>query len=237
MPCATDYKCSKATEGTLLLPIFNESEWSTSTRTFFYFIALVWSFTGVAIVADVFMCAIETITSKVKIVKVAKPGRENDYEEVEVRIWNDTVANLTLMALGSSAPEILLSIIEIVGANFKAGKLGPSTIVGSAAFNLLCITGVCVMAVPKNEIRTIKSLKVFAVTALCSILAYVWLCVILSVNTPDVIDLWEAILTFLLFPVLVIIAYIADKELGCSPKVEPSDVGMLELGKHVSRAI
>jgi len=39
--------------------------------------------------------------------------------------WNDTVANLTLMALGSSAPEILLSIIEILGNNFYAGKLGP----------------------------------------------------------------------------------------------------------------
>lgn len=38
-----------------------------------------------------------------------------------VRVWNETVSNLTLMALGSSAPEILLSIIEIIGADFKAG--------------------------------------------------------------------------------------------------------------------
>ena len=35
-------------------------------------------------------------------------------KRVEVTIWNATVANLTLMALGSSAPEILLSVIEIV---------------------------------------------------------------------------------------------------------------------------
>lgn len=233
MPCATDYECSKSAEGTLLLPIFNESEWSTGVRTFLYFITLIWSFTGVAIIADVFMCAIETITSKVKIVKVAKPGTESDYEEVEIRVWNDTVANLTLMALGSSAPEILLSIIEIVGGNFKSGKLGPSTIVGSAAFNLLCITGVCVMVIPNNEVRTIKSLKVFAVTATCAVLAYIWLCIVLRANTRDVIDLWEAILTFLFFPILVIIAYMADKELGCSPKVEPTDIGMLELGKYI----
>ena len=64
MPCATDYECSKSAEGTLLLPIFNEGEWSTGVRTFLYFITLIWSFTGVAIIADVFMCAIETITSK-----------------------------------------------------------------------------------------------------------------------------------------------------------------------------
>lgn len=30
-----------------------------------------------------------------------------------VRVWNETVSNLTLMALGSSAPEILLSVIEV----------------------------------------------------------------------------------------------------------------------------
>lgn len=30
-----------------------------------------------------------------------------------VRVWNETVSNLTLMALGSSAPEILLSLIEV----------------------------------------------------------------------------------------------------------------------------
>ena len=33
------------------------------------------------------------------------PRRSSDRE-----VWNDTVANLTLMALGSSAPEILLSV-------------------------------------------------------------------------------------------------------------------------------
>jgi solute carrier family 8 (sodium/calcium exchanger) len=185
---------------------------------------------GVAIVADVFMCAIETITSKTKKVQVAKQGVKAETEEVEVRIWNDTVANLTLMALGSSAPEILLSIIEIIGNNFEAGQLGPSTIVGSAAFNLMVITGICVMAIPAFEVRRIKSIKVFAVTGTTSVLAYVWLYIILAVNTENVIDLWEGILTFLLFPILVIIAYIMDKDYCCSEKIRPNS-GMLELGK------
>ena len=233
MSCPLNYECSKDSEGTLLLPIVNESDWSKGVRVICYLVALIWSFTGVAIIADVFMCAIETITSKVKLVKVAKPGSTDDYEEVEVRVWNDTVANLTLMALGSSAPEILLSIIEIIGNKFEAGQLGPSTIVGSAAFNLLVITGVCVMAIPNGQVRTIKSLKVFAVTAVCSVFAYVWLVIILKVHTENVVDLWEAIFTFLLFPMLVIVAYMADRELGCSkPGVRPSqDIGMMELGE------
>ncbi len=42
-----------------------------------------------------------------------------------MKVWNETVANLTLMALGSSAPEIMLSVIEIWAKDFKAGDLGP----------------------------------------------------------------------------------------------------------------
>jgi len=72
---------------------------------------------------------------------------------VNVRIWNETVSNLTLMALGSSAPEILLSVIEVVGNNFEAGDLGPGTIVGSAAFNLFVIIGLCVSVIPEGEVR------------------------------------------------------------------------------------
>lgn len=88
--------------------------------------------------------------------------KEDEPEIIEVRIWSDAVANLTLMALGSSAPEILLSIIEIIGRNFRAGELGPGTIVGSAAFNLFVISAVCVMFIPKGEIRRIKDIKASA---------------------------------------------------------------------------
>merc|ERR1719265_2700153 len=97
---------------------------------------------GVGIVADVFMGAIEAVTSKKRRVKLKDSDRY-----ITVKVWNDTVANLTLMALGSSAPEILLSIIELLGNEFYSGDLGPSTIVGSAAFNLFCISAVCVSAI------------------------------------------------------------------------------------------
>ena len=83
-------------------------------------------------------------------------GGSQEPEIVEVRVWNGTVANLTLMALGTSAPEILLSIIEIVGNDFKSGDLGPGAIVGSAAFNLMGITAVCISSIPGTESRQIK---------------------------------------------------------------------------------
>lgn len=96
-------------------------------RAVLYFIFLLYLFLGIAIIADIFMSAIETITSRRRKIKYPDPEKKDKYLVVEVRLWNDTVANLTLMALGSSSPEILLSIIEIVGNRFEAGELGPGT--------------------------------------------------------------------------------------------------------------
>jgi hypothetical protein len=55
--------------------------------------------------------------------------------------------------------------------------------------------------------------QVFFLTAAFSLFAYIWLVVILVANTPNVVDVWEAVLTFLFFPILVILAYTTDK--GC----------------------
>lgn len=38
----------------------------------------------------------------------------------DVRVWNPTIANLTLVALGSSAPEILLCFIELFGKSRRS---------------------------------------------------------------------------------------------------------------------
>uniref|UniRef100_A0A0N4ZSW9 Sodium/calcium exchanger 1 n=1 Tax=Parastrongyloides trichosuri TaxID=131310 RepID=A0A0N4ZSW9_PARTI len=177
-------------------------------RGVIYFIIIAYMFLGVSIVADRFMSSIEVITSMERTVMVKRPGLEP--MKVTVRIWNDTVSNLTLMALGSSAPEILLSIIEVVARGFEAGDLGPNTIVGSAAFNLFMIIAICVAAVPSTEIRRQKHLDVFFVTATWSVFAYIWLYLILSFFSPGVIEIWEGLLTFAFFPLTVLTAYIAD---------------------------
>jgi len=52
---------------------------------------------------------------------------------------------------------------------------------------------------------------VFGITAFSSIFAYIWILIILKVSSPNVVDLWEAILTFLFFPILVVLAYAGDK--------------------------
>ena len=100
---------------------------SIELRAVLYFIFLLYLFLGIAIIADIFMSAIETITSRRRKIRYPDPDSNDKFLIVEVPMWNATVANLTLMALGSSSPEILLSIIEIVGNRFEAGELGPGT--------------------------------------------------------------------------------------------------------------
>ena len=144
------------------------------------------------------------------------------------QIWNDTVANLTLMALGSSAPEIMLSVIGIMSAEYFIDDLGPSTIVGSAAFNLMIICGMCMISIPpanaetgETGFRKIADMGVFTITGCFSVFAYIWMLVILVFITPDVVDVWEGVLTFLFFPIVVCLAYAADRNWFRSEKISP----------------
>jgi solute carrier family 8 (sodium/calcium exchanger) len=196
-----------------VLPLGGDSEnqwWAdhdlNPLRLVLCMISLAWCFAGVAIAADIFMAAIEAVTDAKRRIKDPVTGR---YQQT--RIWNDTVANLTLMALGSSAPEILLNVIEILSGRFFSGALGPSTIVGSAAFNLFCISAVCVASIPDGENRKIEGLGVYAITAFFSVFAYVWLIIILVFSSENIVTVLEGTITFLLFPVLVVLAFIADK--------------------------
>merc|ERR1719161_2677263 len=167
---------------------------------------------GVNITSEYFMTSIEVITSQEKDINIKDP-KTAESRKFRLKVWNDTVANLTLMALGSSAPEILLSVIELTGNNMYTGELGANTIVGSAAFNLFVISGLCITAIPAGEERKIVGTKVYACTATFSVFAYVWLYIVLALISPNVVEIWEAVVTFLLFPVLVLLAYALDKDL------------------------
>ncbi|XP_058652617.1 sodium/calcium exchanger 3 isoform X3 [Onychostoma macrolepis] len=198
----------------IILPIWYPEDPSMGdkiARVIVYFVAMIYMFLGVSIIADRFMAAIEVITSQEKEIIIKRPNGETT--TTTIRVWNETVSNLTLMALGSSAPEILLSVIEICGHEFHAGELGPSTIVGSAAFNMFVIIGLCVSVIPEGEVRRVKHLRVFFVTAAWSTFAYIWLYMILAVFSPNVVQVWEGLLTLAFFPICVILAWVADRRL------------------------
>eukprot|EP01006_Ploeotia_vitrea_P032248 TRINITY_DN64515_c0_g1_i1.p1 TRINITY_DN64515_c0_g1~~TRINITY_DN64515_c0_g1_i1.p1 ORF type:complete len:901 (+),score=81.85 TRINITY_DN64515_c0_g1_i1:41-2743(+) len=185
-----------------------EMTWPRPLLGFLFLIALLYCFLGIAIIADMFMGAIEMITSEKEEI-VFDPHTE-EQTTITITVWNETVANLTLLALGSSAPEILLSVIETVTTLGKEpGELGAATIVGSAAYNLLVISGVCMAVVDKP--KKVKQFGVFVITSIASLFAYIWMYICLVVWSEDVVTLEEAFLTFGFFPLLVLLSWAQDR--------------------------
>uniref|UniRef100_A0A1I7XHT5 Na_Ca_ex domain-containing protein n=1 Tax=Heterorhabditis bacteriophora TaxID=37862 RepID=A0A1I7XHT5_HETBA len=119
--CSKSKPCSPGVILSVWQPQNNLAECTVIFRATIYLLALIYMFFGVSIVADRFMAAIEVITSQEREVKMKKITGEP--YTILIRVWNETVSNLTLMALGD---------------------LGPSTIVGSAAFNLFIIIAICI---------------------------------------------------------------------------------------------
>jgi len=203
--------CELCGDGTLVMPVGGDYEksWPALIRSLFYFFVLLWSFQGVGIICDEFMAAIEKITSSKRSKWITNPAGQK--VEVRVTVWNETLANLSLMALGSSAPEILLSTVELCSNRFFSGSLGPQTVVGSASFNLFCISSVCISALAPGEVRRVEKYPVFCFTCAASVMAYVWMLVVLAGITPDRVDLAEGVVTLLFFFVFLGIAFILDK--------------------------
>ena len=204
----------------MIFPVFIEQTWPQWLKILLYFIALCYSFVAVFIVADIFMCSIDAITSKTKVITVSGP--DGTQEKVEVPVWNGTAANIVLMSLGPrTAPEILLSIIGILFNDFKADPLGTSLIIGSGAFNLVVISAISIFVIPNGESRRIKTYAVFVVTMFWSLFAYIWLFIILVVSSKDRVEIWEAGTTLGFIPVMILTSVMAEKGwfdwIGCCP--------------------
>ena len=90
-----------------IFPTEAELLWPVGLQITGHLIFLLWLFIGVGLASDTFMNSIEEITSTKKTIRL------KDGSTKLVDVWNPTVANLSLMALGSSAPEILLSCVEL----------------------------------------------------------------------------------------------------------------------------
>ena len=121
-----------------------------------YFVGVCWCFAGIAHVAErYFAVAIQRM----------------------VEVWDlpPAVAGATLMAAGSSAPELIAELIATFVAD--TNDVGTGTVVGSAVFNQLIIIGGAILASPGQRMTLdpralIRDVGFYAITIIVLILVF-----------------------------------------------------------------
>jgi solute carrier family 8 (sodium/calcium exchanger) len=75
---------------------------------------------------------------------------------------------------------------------------------------MLIITA-CSIAPVGIEGKKVDDFGVFLMTSFWATFAYFWMLFCLSINSPDEIEIWEAIVTFLCFTLLVVTSYMTAR--------------------------
>ncbi|KAL5701297.1 hypothetical protein ACHQM5_026647 [Ranunculus cassubicifolius] len=189
-----------------------ETALGNGLRTFLYLLALAYCFFGLSAITARFFRSMEHVVKQTREVVEIDPNTNSEVIR-HVKVWNYAIADITLLAFGTSFPQISLATIDAIRniGQIYAGGLGPGTLVGSAAFDLFPIHAVCVVIPKAGELKKISDIGVWLVELFWSFWAYIWLYIILEVWTPDVVTLWEALLTVLQFGLLLIHTYAQDK--------------------------
>ncbi|CAL9098598.1 unnamed protein product [Musa acuminata var. zebrina] len=190
-----------------------ETSLSNGIRAFLYFVSLAYCFIGLSSITARFFKSMENIVKHTRQIVEINPSTGTELIKYE-KVWNYTIADITLLAFGTSFPQISLAIIDSIQniGQLNAGGLGPGTLVGSAAFDLFPIHAVCVVVPKVGTLKKISDIGVWLVELFWSFWAYVWLYIILEVWTPTMITLSEAVLTVLQFGLLLVHAYVQDKQ-------------------------
>jgi solute carrier family 8 (sodium/calcium exchanger) len=85
-------------------------------------------------------------------------------------------------------------------------------IVGSGAYNLFIIVGLCIGSVPSPQTRKVERLPVFWLILIVAILSYIWIYLILAAFSDGRVELWEALITLSFYPLFVFVAWCVDRK-------------------------
>lgn len=140
---------------------------------------------------------------------------------VDLFQMKEDVAGATLMAIGTSLPELLSGLVGVFVPG--AGDTGLGTVLGSLVFNMLVITGLCIIVVPEDILCLSRVATMRDVT--CQVVVIGVLCWAFSDQQVDV----NNVIVFLCLYVLYILVCWKSKDvasaLGCDDK---SDEGSEE---------
>mmetsp|Transcript_14719 Transcript_14719/g.31961 ORF Transcript_14719/g.31961 Transcript_14719/m.31961 type:complete len:906 (+) Transcript_14719:68-2785(+) len=140
-----------------------------------YIIGVIYMFLAIAIVCDEFFV----------------PALEEMASERRLNLSMD-VAGATLMAAGGSAPELFTSLI----GTFRESEVGIGTIVGSAVFNVLFVIACCSLF--SKEVLKLTWWPLFRDSTYYAI-GLVVLAIFVGVVSVGEIEMWEAIVLFVMY--------------------------------------
>jgi sodium/potassium/calcium exchanger 2 len=161
----------------------NESNWDgifqvradPTWTMILYILGILYMFLALAIVCDEYFV----------------PALEEMSGEHQMNIPLD-IAGATLMAAGGSAPELFTSLF----GTFAESSVGFGTIVGSATFNVLFVIGMCSLLSKETLHLTWWPLFRDCIYYAVSLLI---LAIFVGVVSPEVIELWEAVILFVMY--------------------------------------
>ena len=174
-------------------------------------IALAYLLLGVSIITDRIVAATEFMANHQKSETVIM--RDGNPKIIKTSVWHPVISGLTFEAIGTTSPEILIPLIEMFKTHFQGNKLGPSLIVGSGAYHLFIVTAVCLFSVRESSGKPIKDLHLFFSTASFALLAYLSVFIFLDVVTPKTIDIWEAAVTLMMYPTMVLTCWLIARRI------------------------
>jgi K+-dependent Na+/Ca+ exchanger-like protein len=132
------------------------------------------------------------------------------------------VAGASLMAMGSSAPELAIALLALFNHGGEHSDVGIGTIVGSAVFNILVITGVSAIVRPAQITMRVVVRDIVVYVASIALL-------LLVTFADGVITLLEAVAFLGLYAVYLIVLFNWD---AFAPGTEVDMVDNLEAGVH-----
>lgn len=153
----------------------------------FYIIGVLYMFLALAIVCDEFFV----------------PALEEISSERHMNLSPD-VAGATLMAAGGSAPELFTSLF----GTFAQNDVGFGTIVGSAVFNVLFVIAMCCFL--SKDVLQLTWWPLFR-DSLCYTIGLVVLAIFIGVSSPDVIEIWEAVVLFVMYLLYIVVMYFNER--------------------------
>lgn len=98
-------------ESYLLFPV--ETSLGDGSRAFLYFLALFYCFIGLSAITARFFRSMENVVKHTRKVVEIHPESNREIIRYE-KVWNYAIADITLLAFGTSFPQISLAIIDSI---------------------------------------------------------------------------------------------------------------------------